>query len=66
MKLDDTPLEPGRSYIYLFETIERRIKVRRIRNRRGRWFVTGIDLDWQTACALWVDNVQVLRPVHAG
>ncbi len=51
MQVDDTPLEPGRSYFYRIETVERRIKVRRIRNRLGRWFVTGVDLDQQTACS---------------
>ena len=66
MQVDDTPLEPGRSYFYRIETAERRIKVRSIRNRLGRWFVTGVDLDQQTACTLWIDNVQALRPVHAG
>ncbi len=66
MQFDDTPLEPGRSYFYRIEAAERRIKVRSIRNRLGRWFVTGVDLDQQTACTLWIDNVQALRPVHAG
>jgi len=56
MQFEDAPLQPNRSYMCQVDSIERRVKIVRIRNRQGRWFALGVDIDRGKACAFWVGS----------
>jgi len=67
MQLDDTPLQPGRSYLCQSDDApQRRVKIQRIKLRQGRWFAIGIDPDRRQVLTLWIDETRPPIPFNVG